>query len=132
MTASGSPAAEYLRFLAWAVAVAVARRPAGVRADAAAGRARGAPRDGRGMRARGPGLGGGGDSDRRSPGGEGARVERLTATLASMGLRLLALFALTASVALSGWFERRPLLIWIAIGYIAQLVVDTRYATRGF
>jgi hypothetical protein len=42
------------------------------------------------------------------------------------------LFALGFAAVLSGWFERRPLLIWIGIGYLAQLVVDTRYATRGF
>ena len=36
------------------------------------------------------------------------------------------------SVGLSGWFERQPLLIWIALGYMAQLALDVWYAVRGF
>ena len=40
--------------------------------------------------------------------------------------------ALTLAAALSGLFERDPLLIWVAITYLALLVVDTWYAVRGF
>jgi uncharacterized membrane protein len=130
MTASGSPAAEYLRFLAWAVAVAAGVALLGYAPTRQLGGA-GALR----AMAAGCALGVVASAVGAVPivlARRGSPAERLTATLGSMGLRLLVLFALTTSVVLSGWFERRPLLIWTAIGYIAQLVVDTRYATRGF
>jgi uncharacterized membrane protein len=130
MTASGSPAAEYRRFLAWSVAVAAGVLLLGYGPTRHLGGA-GALR----AMVAGCGLGVLASAVGAVPivlARRGTPAERMTATLASMGLRLLVLFALTTSVALSGWFERRPLLIWTAIGYIAQLVVDTRYATRGF
>jgi uncharacterized membrane protein len=55
----------------------------------------------------------------------------LQGMLASMALRLATILVLGLSVGLSGWFETRPLLIWIALGYVAQLAPETRYATRG-
>ena len=62
----------------------------------------------------------------------GSPGARMPAALASMALRSPGGPALSGlAVALSGWFERGPLLIWMAIRYVAQLVVDTRYALRG-
>lgn len=61
-------------------------------------------------------------SDRRAP---------LEGMLGAMALRLATVLALGLSAGLSGWFETRPLLIWIALGYVAQLALDARYATRG-
>jgi hypothetical protein len=48
--------------------------------------------------------------------------------LAATGLRLAAVAALAAVVALSGRVAIRPLLIWTAISHMALLAVDTRYA----
>jgi hypothetical protein len=56
----------------------------------------------------------------------------LQGMLASMALRFVTVLVLGLSAGLSGWFETRPLLIWIALGYVAQLALDARYATRGF
>ena len=61
-------------------------------------------------------------SDRRAP---------LQGMLAAMALRFATVLTLGLSAGLSGWFETRPLLIWIALGYVAQLALDARYATRG-
>lgn len=52
--------------------------------------------------------------------------------LAAMGVRAAAVVVLGLSVGLSGWFEGRSLLIWIALGYVAQLALDVWYAVRGF
>jgi uncharacterized membrane protein len=52
--------------------------------------------------------------------------------LAAMGIRTAAVVVLGLSVGLSGWFDSRPLLIWIALGYVAQLALDVWYAVRGF
>lgn len=46
----------------------------------------------------------------------------------SMGLRLLAVVVLGTVAALSGFFPLRPLLLWLAIAYVALLAVDTVYA----
>ena len=45
---------------------------------------------------------------------------------------VLVAFNLVLAVAavLSGWFPRAPLLLWVAISYVVQLVVDTRYALQ--
>jgi hypothetical protein len=56
----------------------------------------------------------------------------LQGMLAGLALRFATTMILGLSVGLSGWFETRPLLIWIALGYVAQLALDARYATRGF
>jgi hypothetical protein len=56
----------------------------------------------------------------------------LQGMLASLALRFATTLILGLSLGLSGWFETRPLLIWIALGYAAQLALDARYATRGF
>ena len=130
MTASRPPAAEYLRFLAWSVAVAAGVALLGYVPTRQLGGA-GALR----AMVAGCALGVVASAVGAVPialARAGTPSDRLTAMLASMGLRLLVLFALGFAAVLSGWFERRPLLIWIGIGYLAQLVVDTRYATRGF
>jgi hypothetical protein len=51
--------------------------------------------------------------------------------LLSTAIRLAALVVLGVSAALSGVFETRPLIVWIALGYVAQLALDVRYAVRG-
>jgi len=48
--------------------------------------------------------------------------------LASFALRFIVVLAAALAVALSGYFERGPLLVWVGISYLACLVVDTRYA----
>ena len=53
------------------------------------------------------------------------------AMLAALALRFATALVLGLSIGLAGWFPARPLLIWIAFGYVAQLPLDTRYATRG-
>jgi hypothetical protein len=55
---------------------------------------------------------------------------RMPAVMASMLVRLVAAVALGAAAVLSGQFPRGPLLIWVAITYMALLVVDTRYALK--
>jgi uncharacterized membrane protein len=129
MSASRSPAAEYLRFLLWAVAIGVAaallgyaptRRLGGDSALPAmvAGIAIGVIASAVGAvpillaRRSGAGL---------SP------VQGLLST----AIRLAALVVLGVSAGLSGVFETRPLIVWIALGYAAQLTLDVRYAVRG-
>jgi hypothetical protein len=48
--------------------------------------------------------------------------------LGATGLRLAAVAALAAVVALSGRVAVEPLLVWTAISHLALLAVDTRYA----
>lgn len=131
MSADRSPAAEYLRFLVWAVGVAVAlallgyaptRRLAGESglSAMAAGCIIGVLASAVGAL---PVL-----FARRS----GSRPAPLQGMLASMALRLVTVLALGLSAGLSGWFASSPLLLWIALGYVAQLAVDVRYMVRGF
>jgi hypothetical protein len=130
MSVSRSAVAEYLRFLGWVAGVGVAlallgyaptRRLGGEGALPAmvAGCVIGAVASAVGALAI---LGG-----RRS----GSPATPLQGMLISMALRLATVVVLGLSLGLSGWFEPRPLLIWIALGYVAQLALDTRYATRG-
>jgi len=131
MTPARSPAAEYLRFLAWVVGVAAlialvgaqpTRRLGGEEAIPAmiAGCAIGVLASAVG--ALPVALA------RRS----GSRVAPLQGMLASMALRLATVLGLGLAAGFSGWFEIRPLLLWIALGYVAQLALDTRYVTHGF
>jgi hypothetical protein len=130
MTVSRSPTAGYLWFLVWAVAVGVAaallgavptRRLGGPGAIPAmlAGCAIGVIASAVGAL---PVL-----VSRRS----GAAPSPLQG-LISTAVRLGAVVVLGLSVGLSGWFEWRPLLLWIALGYVAQLALDVWYAVRGF
>lgn len=54
----------------------------------------------------------------------------ISTAFASMGLRLLVVVALGLAAALSARFPPRPLLLWLAIAYVALLAVDTVYATK--
>jgi len=47
-----------------------------------------------------------------------------------MVARLLTALALGLAAAATGRFATRPLALWTAISYLAQLVVDSRYAMR--
>ncbi len=58
-------------------------------------------------------------------------AERLNRMLFGLGLRFGVAVALGLAAAFSGWFERDPLLLWVAISYMALLVVDTRFALKG-
>ena len=131
MTDARSPTAEYLRFLAWVVGVAVlialvgwlpTRRLGGPEAIPAmiVGCAVGALASALGgiPVARGRGA--------TDP------AQRLNMVMLSMGLRLAVVAALGAAAAFSGQVERVPLLLWIGIAYVALLAVDTRYAVKGF
>jgi len=69
-------------------------------------------------------------SGRRAP-LQGPLEGPLKGILGAMALRFATVLTLGLSAGLSGWFETRPLLIWIALGYVAQLALDARYATRG-
>jgi len=59
-----------------------------------------------------------------------APAARMQALLFSMVIRLGAVVILAVAAVLSGWFPRAPLLLWVAISYVVQLVVDTRYALQ--
>jgi hypothetical protein len=129
MSASRSPTAEYARFLVWAVAIAVAaallgyvptRRLGGEGAFPAliAGCAIGVIASAVGAL---PIL-----LARRS----GAAPSPVQGLL-SMAIRLAVLVVLGVSAGLSGVFETRPLIVWIALGYAAQLALDVWYAVRG-
>jgi hypothetical protein len=61
-------------------------------------------------------------ADRR-PGGNAAR-----AILTSMLVRFAAALAGGLALAVGSTLERAPLLIWLAISYLALLVADVRYA----
>ena len=130
MTASRTPAAEYLRFVGFALGIAAVaallgyaptRRLAGEGALPAmiAGCLVGVIASALGAL---PVL-----IARRSA----APVSPVNGLL-SMGIRAAALVVLGVSLGLSGGFEARPLLVWIAIGYGALLPLDVWYAVRGF
>jgi hypothetical protein len=55
-------------------------------------------------------------------------ANRPPAALAAMAARLLTVTGLGMAAAASGRFAIRPLAIWTVISYLAQLVVDSRYA----
>lgn len=61
---------------------------------------------------------------------QGGPAARMQALLLSMAIRLGAVVILAVAAVLSGWFPRAPLLLWVAISYVVQLVVDTRYALQ--
>lgn len=59
-------------------------------------------------------------------------AERLNRMLFGLALRFGAALGLGLAAALSGWFERGPLLLWVGISYLVLLPVDTRFAVKGF
>jgi len=54
----------------------------------------------------------------------------LQAVLLSTLVRFIVVMMLALSAALSGWFERAPLLVWVALSYLVLLVADTLFAVR--
>lgn len=131
MTAARSPAAEYLRFSGWALAAATAAALLGYLPTLRLG-GRGA------IPAMIAGCAVGflaslaGGVPVALGRGKLAPGAAYVMTMASMAVRFVAVLVLGLAVALSGLFERGPLLIWIAIAYLALLVVDTWYAVKGF
>lgn len=122
-------AGGYLRFLAWAVAVTVVLALLGwfptwrLGGDGAVL----AMLAGCGVSVVASALGGASIALTRGT-SPAAPAERLAALLKAMAVRFAAVAVLGVAVTLSGLFDRAPLLIWIAVSYAAQLVVDTRYA----
>jgi hypothetical protein len=57
-------------------------------------------------------------------------TSRPQAALLAMAARLVTVLALGLAAAGTGRFAIRPLAIWTAISYLAQLVVDSRYAMQ--
>ena len=57
-------------------------------------------------------------------------ANRPQAALLAMAARLATVLALGLAAAATGRFAIRPLAIWTAISYLAQLVVDSRYAMQ--
>ncbi len=57
-------------------------------------------------------------------------ASRPQAAMLAMVARLMTALALGLAVAATGRFASRPLALWTAISYAAQLVVDSRYAMR--
>ena len=131
MTAARSPAAEYLRFSGWALAAATGAALLGYLPTLRLGGEGALPAMIAGC-AVGflASLAGGVPVAlaRRSP----QPAVRSQALMASMAVRFGVVLALGLAAALSGLFERGPLLVWIAVSYMALLVVDTWYAVKGF
>jgi hypothetical protein len=53
------------------------------------------------------------------------------AVMVAVGLRLGFVLAAALVLLAGDWFPERPLLIWIAISYLAVLIVETRFAVSG-
>jgi hypothetical protein len=130
MTPRPRPSVEVLRFLGWAVIVAVVSALLGYAPTLRLGGAGALP-----AMFAGCAIGLVASAVGALPAALSRRKVQaapLQGMLAAMGLRLATVVVLGVSVGLSGWFESRALLIWIALGYIGQLALDTRYAIRGF
>jgi hypothetical protein len=129
MSASRSPAAEYLRFLVWAVAIGVAAALLGYAPTWRMGGDGALP-----AMAAGIGIGviasGVGALPILLARRSGAALSPVQGLL-STAIRLAVLVVLGVSAGLSGVFETRSLIVWIALGYAAQLALDVRYAVRG-
>jgi hypothetical protein len=134
MSKARTPAAEYLRFLAWAAVVAAVAVAVGwwpTRRLAGEG-ALPAMLVGCAVSLIASAVGAIPVALSRKAAAAPTPAARLQAMLASMGLRFGVVLALGVVAALSGGFASGPLLIWIAIGYLVLLAVDTWYAVRGF
>lgn len=130
MTEARSPAAGYLRFLVWATVVTAAVALLGYLPTQRLGGEDAIPAMVAGcvvglLAA----LAGGVPVALGRGAGPGAAHQT---TMLAMAVRFVAALALGLAVALSGLFAVRPLLVWIAIAYVALLVVDTWYAVKGF
>jgi hypothetical protein len=132
MSKARTPAAEYLRFLAWGLAAAALAVLLGFVPTRRLGgeEALGAMIVGCAIGWLASALGGIPVLLGRGKAADPAA--RLQAMMASMGLRFGVVLALGAAAAFSGWFGLKPLLLWIAISYMALLAVDTWYAVKGF
>jgi hypothetical protein len=129
MTASRFPAAEYLRFLAWAALIGIALVLLGYPATRRLGGDGAVPAmiAGCAIGILASAVGALPVFFSRSSGSRNP----IQGMLLAMSLRLAAVVVLGLAVGLSGWFEIRPLLIWIAFGYVGTLPLDVRYAVRG-
>jgi hypothetical protein len=124
---SPSAAAGYARFVGWAVAVSAAVAVVGYVPAVHFGGMVAVPAllAGCGIAAVASALGGvpialaGADP-----------VRRPQSVLLSLALRLAAVLALGVAAVESGRFASRQLVVWTAIAYAAQLVVDSRYAMQ--
>jgi hypothetical protein len=58
--------------------------------------------------------------------------ERVNAILLSTALRFAITLALAAAAALSGFFDPKPLIVWVAIAQLVVLAVDTIGLVRLF
>ncbi len=136
MSASRSPAAArsalrgYLRFLAWAVAIGVAAALLGYVPTRRLGGDGGLPAmiAGIAIGVIASGVGALPILLARRSGAAPSPVQGLLST----AIRLGVLVVLGVSAGLSGVFATRPLIVWIALGYAAQIALDVRYAVRGF
>ncbi len=130
MSVSRSPAAEYARFLVWAVAIGVAAALLGYVPTRRLGGDGALPAMIAGIVIGliASGVGAVPILLARRSGASPSPVQGLLST----AVRLAVLIVLGVSVGLSGVFETRPLIVWIALGYAAQIALDVRYAVRGF
>jgi len=131
MTQARPPAAEYLRFLAWAVTATVIAALLGYVPTRRLGGEDALPAMLAGCVVGLLASAAGGVPvalARRAA----APTARLQAMMAAMGLRFAVVLALGVAALLSGAFARTPLLMWVAISYVVLLVVDTWYAMKGF
>lgn len=55
-------------------------------------------------------------------------LEAMPSQFGAMAVRLVVILIVGMSIALSGWFETKPFLIWLVIGHITMLVTDTHLA----
>ena len=55
-------------------------------------------------------------------------LEAMPAQFGAMALRLLVILVVGAAVALGGWVDTKPYLIWLVLGHIGLLVTDTIFA----
>lgn len=130
MTEARSPAAGYLRFLVWATVVTAAVALIGTLPTLRLGGGGAVPAMIAGcVVGLLSSLAGGAPVALARGAGPGAAYQTM---MFSMAVRFVVALVLGLAAALSGMFERGPLLIWIAITYLALLVVDTWYAVRGF
>lgn len=130
MTDARSPAAGYLRFLVWATVVTAAVALVGYLPTLRLGGEGAIPAMIAGcVVGLIASLAGGVPVALGRGAGPGAAHQTM---MLAMAVRFMAALVLGLAVALSGLFAVRPLLVWIAILYVALLVVDTWYAVKGF
>ena len=132
MTDARPPAAEYLRFVAWVAGVAALIALVGALPTRRLGGDEAIP-----AMLAGCAIGALASAAGGIPIARGARrgsaidpAGSLAATMTSMALRLAVVIVLGTAAVLSGELARKPLLLWIAISYMALLAVDVQYALR--